>query len=209
MRPELFNEFSKFLGIVLLAFAFTVFDCAPANAQRARFPDFFQVQGQPVGNQSIITSPPTQFTPPPVYLQPPQQVFQNPAFNTPTVDPFQVPNQAFPIFPQPTQIAPQALQNFAPNGGQPIFGQPNQVPPNYQPGFSDQFAVPQYGSPQFGSPQFPGRAPYEGTGSNWLPSINWDCRNRRGSHFKPIFCRDYWNVRAFGKPICTEIAAMN
>ncbi len=158
-----------------------------ANAQRAQFGDFFQVQGPPnsnfAPNQSIITSPNLQITPPPSqFLQQPQafpnQAFPNQAFpnagqiinaptlTTPSSNPFQQPNQRFPIFPRGNQ--------------RPVL-----APPNVQPQFGNQ---PQFGGqPQFGSPQYPNRWPYEGTGSNWLPSIDWSVPQQYWQQFQNNF----------------------
>ncbi len=165
--------------------------CAKSWAQRARFEDFFQVQNSPTPppfpSRTIVNSPPPiQITPPPAVLQNPGSFSQGtpvtqgpnfaPTFNAPTVDPFQIQNQPFPVFP--TQNAPQPI--YPPINNQPGFGSGFQNP---QP----QFGTPQYDPNQFGLGQAPNAWPYEGTSSNWLPAIDWSKPQQAWQSFQQDF----------------------
>jgi len=158
----LFSKSWNFAGIEMLAaIAVMTGFCAPAEAQRARFPDFFQVQGnEPIfnspnmqGSPSIITAPPQQLpaTLPPSWQPPPNAGFAQPSFNgnfSPPLDPFQSPTQPFPVFPAPQQIAPQ---------------------------------------PQFGNPRYFNQPQYQGTNSSWLPELDWSRPEQMWRSFRQDF----------------------
>lgn len=147
---------AKFIGISVLAMLASMsWSCQSAQAQRARFPDFFQAQPgtQNVAAQSIVTGPGQATTlPPPVTWQPPPTA-SGPFVNTPATVPYQAPNQVFPVFPRGDQ---QVVPNFAPQA-QPV--------------------------PQFA----PNSYPYQGTGSNWLPSVDWSVPQQAWSSFQNDF----------------------
>lgn len=184
---------------MLAIFAGVIGFCADVQAQRARFDDFFQLQTTPpsapptfpAANPTIINSPP-QFSAPPAVLQQPNVVFPSgpavnqPNFAPPGMDPFQTSTQTFPVFP--TQTAPQPVlpqptfnpPSFGTGVSQPTFNQPIITQPNFG-------APPAYNPPQFGSPQTPNQWPYQGTGSNWLPSIDWSGFEKMWGSFQKDF----------------------
>ena len=106
-------------------------------------------------------------------------------FAAPTFDPYRTPNQTFPIFPRATQpIIQQPLpqRNFQPvpppNANAPRqFNQP--ALPQYNPG--------QFNPQQYQFPQAPNRWPYEGTGTNWLPSVDWTWPQEAWGTFRTKF----------------------
>lgn len=149
------------------------FACAEAFSQRARFPDFFQVQTNPqvgVNNSTIINQPPVVVQPPPPVLnQPPASgATTSGNFAPPGVDPFQTPSQPFPVFPQPQQTSPQL-----------IAPQPYQVQPFNQPSYGAQ--------PVFGANPGYTQYPYGGTNSNWLPSWDWSQAQQSWRSFRNDF----------------------
>ena len=160
---------------MLAILAGNLWQCASAEGQHARFPDFFEVQPSAtssVSTPSIITTPTVSSFPPQSTALPPQAIWQpppvsqTPAINTPTVAPFQSPNQVFPVFPRADQ---QPIPNFAPTS------------PQVQSTFDPNFGFPQYGVPQ-SNPY-----PYQGTNSNWLPSIDWSVPQQAWSSFQNDF----------------------
>lgn len=144
------------------------------NAQRPRFPDFFDSTGNagsvipgttgvPLGNQPPAlalpnfgqTVPPAFTNPtigsPPVILQPGTQIFGQPTlaapptfsngtlpnFQPPSLNPFQIPNQSFPGFPN-GGTGVQNFQIYPPANSQPLVGPtvappPVRTVPNFQP----------------------------------------------------------------------------
>jgi hypothetical protein len=142
-----------FRAILLLAWIASVgVGCMEAFGQRARFEDFFEVQNQP-------TSPPIPDrgifnNSPPVQLQPPAEIIGQPEifYTQPRIDAFQqpvIPNQSTP-FPYFPYQSPDPFGS----GVQPFQPQPQ---------------------PYWGTPPSP---TYEGTNSNWLPSIDWNRFNQ-------------------------------
>lgn len=167
-------------------------------------PQLPQTQPPPLPQVQLPQLQPPQFQPPQVALpnfSPASlpQGFQSPFPQSgvlPTLDlprtslpdPSNYNLQSFPVFPnsglgqqQPFQVLPpppqQLPQTFSfPNAGigqpqfqQPSFGQfPNQ---NYQGGFNP----------------YQNRWPYEGTGSNWLPSIDWTWPRQQWQRFQTEF----------------------
>ncbi len=96
--------------------------------------------------------------------------------------------QPFPIFPnrgfgqqQPLRILPpprqQLPQNF--NLPQAGLGQPQFAPPNF-----GQFSNPNF---QSGFSPFQNRFPYQGTGANWLPAIDWTWPRQQWQRFQTEF----------------------
>jgi hypothetical protein len=108
----------------------------------------------------------------------------------------QAPNQPFPIFPRGQQPAastapslqlptfpqnqPQFQPQSIPNNG-PIFGRGQ---PNYNGGIQYP-QLPAFGG--YGSPQAPNRWPYQGTGTNWLPSVDWTWPQQAWQTFRTQF----------------------
>lgn len=204
----------RFLATATLALVAVSWLCAqPATAQRPRFADPFQTGGSTPG--SIITAPQAQLpqlqTP---QLQLPQlqlpQLQTNPVplpnFSTQPAAPFtpqggvlptldlprtNVPDpsnynlQPFPIFPnlsgpQPVQVLPpppqQLPQNF--NLPQPTLGQPQvQLPQIQRPYLGYQGQYNPYQS----------RWPYQGTGTDWLPAIDWSWPRAQWQRFQTEF----------------------
>ena len=193
--------------ILLSLFACVFLYTSEGSAQRARFDgtgfdDFFSLQSQPqpltlpappqnlsfpggapaIRPPAVVLGQPT-FTPP-VIAQPqfqPQFVQPNVGIATPSFDPFGAGTQPFPVFPsaprgggvgnpnfqvprnlQPAQVAPRAVQPFGNVG-------PTQPP--FNPNFQNQPFLPQ------------SRWPYQGTGTNWLPSIDFSLANQAWSSF--------------------------
>lgn len=183
-------------------------------SQRARFEgtgidDFFALQTQP--QPATIPTPPPNLTFPPAVTQPfpqggvlgqptfSQPVFGQPIFGQPfpvqpapqfvpqttapalpSFDPFSTGTQPFPVFPTVPQPAftqnpnfqlPQNLQPRAPVAAPPVGQQPfNFNVPRPQQGF-----IPQ------------AQWPYQGTGSDWLPSIDWSFANQAWDGFRNNF----------------------
>ena len=121
--------------------ALILVDSAPANAQRTRFNDFFQVNPGGATQGGVLTPPPGAIIPggiiqpsqpgavfggtilpstqPPITVLPPAQAFPAPnVFNGPVVapqpsfDPFRTPNNPFPGFPQSVPNVPQPNRQF-------------------------------------------------------------------------------------------------
>lgn len=120
-----------------------------------------------------------------------QQPFQNPP-SAPGFDPFAAGNTPFPIFPRPT-AAPQSLPTNLQPPNLNAFPQafPQQGPP---PPMSFQNNVPNQGfNPNFNfnSPQIGGlpsnQWPYQGTGTDWLPSIDFSWANQSWNSFRDNF----------------------
>ena len=105
----------------------------------------------------------------------------------PATDPSRFQSQPFPLFPnagnnsrvivQPPAVVPQSLPQNLPqvNGG---FGVTN-------PGFNTNLPNPGFGQPQFGAAN--NRWPYQGTGANWLPSIDWTWPRQQWDRFQNQF----------------------
>ena len=151
--------------------------------------------GQPTFAQPTI--PQTNF-PQPVFRQP----VQTPQFGTPSLpsfDPFSTGNQPFPVFPTVPQPA------FTGNGNQ-NFQLPQNLQPQRVPVPVPQLPQVPQGQPfgNFGQPQQPfnfnfqqpqqglgfnpsNRWPYVGTGTDWLPSIDWSFANRAWDGFRNRF----------------------
>ena len=123
-----------------------------------------------------------------------------PSVTAPSFDPSRAPNQTFPIFPRVQQNQPSIFQApfpqtnpqgqiFQPPAVQPQFQQPQfQQPQFQQPNFNGGFG-PGYG-PGFGQVQGgfgPNRWPYAGTGTNWLPSIDWSWPQQAWRTFRTQF----------------------
>ena len=177
-----------------------------ANAQRPRFGDPFSTGGNIPG--SIITAPQIPQTQLP-QLQAPQ--FQLPQVQLPNL----LPQQTQPLF-QPQSVLPTLdlprtnlpdpsnynLQPF------PLFSNRNlgqqlqvlpppvqQLPQNFnlpQPTFQQ----PQVRQPQFQLPNlgfqgqynpYQNRWPYQGTGTDWLPSIDWSWPRQQWKRFQTQF----------------------
>ena len=205
----MFNEFCNKTKIILLAGLACTLLCANAQAQRARFDDFFAsqpssiptpartLQGLPGNFQNGLPNPGTIInTPgsqPPASLQmpnfapggglPPVLAPQNglsniqvPRVQAPSFDPYRTPNQAFPIFPRANQ-AP-VLPQVNPQYNQPQLAPQQFIPPQFNG---------QYGSPQFGTPRSPNQWPYQGTGTNWLPSADWTWPQEAWRSFRTQF----------------------
>jgi hypothetical protein len=112
----------------------------------------------------------------------------------PNFAPYQTPNQPFPIFPRVTPPAnnpPQLIPQ--PNINPPFIQQPPVI--QRQP-VVQQPVLPRVQAPQFnrnfqpygyGSPQVPNRWPYQGTGTNWLPAIDWSWAQRGWNSFRNNF----------------------
>lgn len=115
--------------------------------------------------------------------------------------------QSFPLFPnaglgqRQLQVLPPPPQQLPPNFnspqsgfGQPGFPQPGFQQPNFPtPGFNQ----PNFGQPAFGqfpnqnfqagSNAFQNRWPYQGTGANWLPAIDWSWPREQWQRFQTEF----------------------
>ena len=176
-----------------------------ANAQRPRFADPFQTGGNAPG--SIITAPQVQL--PQAQLQLPQ--FQNtpvqlPNFTPPQAQPFFPPNGVLPTLDLPRTTLPDPsnynLQPFPifPNLGgrrplQVLPPPPRQLPQNFN---IPQTAIqqPQFQQPQFQQPNlgfqapynpFLNRWPYQGTGADFLPAIDWSWPRQQWQRFQTEF----------------------
>ena len=122
----------------------------------------------------------------------PGGIVQSPVFQAPFsvpqptnggFNPTQTGNQPFPIFPKATQPGFQEVPaNVAPSIQFPGNGQP--VFPGNQPGFQGYPSLPQNA---YGSQQIPNRWPYEGTGTNWLPSVDWTWPQEAWRSFRTQF----------------------
>ena len=133
-------------------------------------------------------SPPTTFAQPtftqPTFTQPALPVLTAPTFPStvapPSFDPFATSTQPFPVFPSAPVQLPQNLQP------QP---QPFAVPPPPVRSFRD--VVPTQPAFNYNLPQQPylpqNRWPYEGTGTDWLPSIDFSWANQAWSRFRNNF----------------------
>ncbi len=118
------------------------------------------------------------------------QAFSNQIF--PGRDPSQYQLQPFPIFPNPARLPSAAIQppagfppaNF-PGGPPPAIGFQN-VPPS---GFNSVLPDARIGQPQYnyGSDGYGNRWPYQGTGSNWLPAIDWSWPRQQWQRFQTQF----------------------
>ena len=203
----------KFL---LSLFACTFLLAGEALSQRARFEgsgidDFFALQSQP--QPATIPPPPQNLTfPTPSFAAPTafpqggvvlgQPAFAQPAFTQPapvvpqfatpalpSFDPFSTGNQPFPVFPTVPQPA------FTGNGN-PNF----QLPQNLQPQRVPVAAPPVQSFRNLGQQPFnlnfpqgqqgfiaPNRWPYQGTGTDWLPSIDWTLANQAWDGFRNRF----------------------
>ena len=199
----------RFLAAATLAITAIAGVCAqPASGQRPRFADPFQTGGSTPG--SIITAPQVQlpqaqlpqvqlpqlqlpsFQTNPVQLPnfspPSAQSFIPPRGVLPTLDlprtnlpdPSNYNLQPFPVFPnqgrqQQLQVLPpppqQLPQNF--NIPQPVFQQPQFQQPNL--GFQNQYNP------------YQNRWPYQGTGTDWLPSIDWSWPRDQWQRFQTEF----------------------
>ena len=230
----LFSESQNISNLYLQAVFACVFVCASvfansADAQRARFSDFFGSQGSTPapptnlpgipGLQGGVAVPGQNILPgsaggslqlpnfgpggfqgtPGVVLQPPPGAiiqgggpgFGNGGVAGPSFDPYRAPNQAFPIFPRVQQQP--IIQRQGGFGGQ-VFQPPSNQPGFAQPGFG-QPQVPQGGfnggyGPGYGQGGYaplPNRWPYEGTGTNWLPSVDWTWPQQAWRSFRTQF----------------------
>ena len=173
-----------------------------ANGQRPRFDDFFELQppattagplGQPPANLVVPQSAPSLTAPSLPTLTPPfpqtQPLIQprtlptiqtpnfSPTFQNPSValpfDPYSAPNNAFPVFPsapQPTLTAPQ-----------PFTQPPVLTAPNFNPSPFAQTPLPGYNTAG------PNPYAYQGTNSNWLPSVDWSWAQRGWDQFTGDF----------------------
>ena len=191
------SQNQKMVQKILLSLLACVFIFAgEVQAQRARFDgsgidDFFALQTQPqplqlppapqnltfpsVAPQAPVTPFPGVTLGQPTFQAPgtfaqPFSAFQAPA--TPGFDPFSTGNTPFPVFP----TAPQPA--FTPNPSQNF-----QLPQNLQPQQPFNFNIPQ-AQPGFVGPN---RWPYQGTGTDWLPSIDWTFANQAWSSFRNNF----------------------
>jgi hypothetical protein len=181
---------NQFLVFVLSVLACSVCRNQHASAQRARFPDTFQVQSTftPPQGPSIITAPPAQTTSPPVFAPPPTlpnqspipggQPFTPPATtSSPVFAPPTFPNQSpipgaqpFTAPPQSPVLTPQQFSTPAPTA---VPNQPFPVFPQSDPGLPPAVGQPQAFTPGTPYTQVPPNQ-YQGTGSTWLPNTNWD-----------------------------------
>ena len=204
------SDFAKTIRfLAILSLALTV--ARPAAAQRPRFADPFQVQGN-----SIITAPQlpqlqapqlpqiqapqlpnfTPQNPPPGFTQgfPANGVL--PTLDLPRTqvpDPSNYNLQPFPLFQNSTgvprvNVLPPVQQIQQPVIAQPNFQQPILPQANFQ---QPNFQQPNFQQPNLG---FQGnfnpaqsRWPYEGTGSNWLPQINWTWPQQQWQNFRTNF----------------------
>lgn len=127
-------------------------------------------------------------------LQPPGAVptldLPRPALAIPPRDPSNYNLQSFPVFPNGanTQGGFQVLppQGLGSNGPPPVIGFPNGNPGG---NFNTTLPDARIGQPQFnyGAGQNFGQWPYEGTGSNWLPSIDWTWPREQWRQFQTQF----------------------
>lgn len=184
------------------------FSCALAEAQRPRFTDFFasgtspqnlqtvaaplaspQLQTPSFAGQPPLGSPPQVFQGNPVVTNPSANV-GTPIIQPPNFDPFQGSNVTFPQFPGSTG-AVSAPQIYPPANSQPLIG-PNSGPPpvltvpNYQPP-SINNSFPGAVGQGYGNPYQPNQWPYQGTGSNWLPEIDWTWMQQSWNNFNQNF----------------------
>jgi len=150
------------------------------------------VFGQPIFGQPqpVITQP--QFVQPaPIITSPSFQAPNSTAL--PGFDPFATPTQPFPVFPSVPQSGftgngnPgfQLPQNLQPRTVQPTIVGPPPVRSfrdvtGAQPAFN-------YNLPRGQGYVPPSRWPYEGTGTDWLPSIDWTWANQAWSRFRNNF----------------------
>ena len=176
----------------------------PPPPQNLTFPNPIAVQAPslPLPQGGVITGQPTFGQPilgQPVFGQPifgqPQVLPTAPQFGTPALpsfDPFSTGNQPFPVFPTVPQ--PAFTGNGNPNFQLPqnLRTQPPRAPVVVPPpvrSFRD-VAGPRpfnYNLPtgQGYVPQ--NRWPYEGTGTDWLPSIDFSWANQAWSRFRNNF----------------------
>jgi hypothetical protein len=179
--------------ILLSLFACTILFANESSAQRARFEgtgidDFFSLQNQPVPTtlppppQNLTfpganTRPPIVGQPGPVTLGAPNfQPLQSQAPALPAFDPFAAQNAPFPVFPRPQQ--PAFTGTPAQNFQLPNNLQPQSLPTGPPSGFN----LPQ--NPTFVQPN---QWPYQGTGTDWLPSIDWTWTNQAWNNFRNNF----------------------
>lgn len=188
--------------ILLSLFACNLLFVSEGFSQRARFggsgiDDFFSLQAQP--QPSTLPPPPQNLSFPggATFAQPqlPQggALLGQPAFTQPSLpsfDPFAAQSQPFPVFPtvpQPSFTGPgnqnfQLPQNLRPQS-QPLQGAPVQpfggLSPQ-QPTFNRNFPQVQPFQPQ-------NSWPYQGTGTDWLPSIDFSWANQAWSQFRNNF----------------------
>ncbi len=173
MDSPLNTQFLKNLTFALLVLAAcSGICCAELSAQQG-YQDFFQVQNQPTpppipDRQLFYSAPPQVTAPPPVHVGQPEIIYSVPPMAGQPGVSFQQPpipaqSNPFPYFPyqQPSPIQSLPVQT-APAPYAPYT--PYQAPDPYGSGVQ---------------PVYPGYAPYnnptyQGTNSNWLPSIDWN-----------------------------------
>lgn len=138
----------------------------------------FEPGGLPQGLPG--TQPQTFGTVPTLDLPRSSQAFSNQIF--PQRDPSNYQLQPFPIFPNPANLgAPQFQTPVNP---------PQNILPQFQPGFNN---LPNtgLGQPQFNlgtNPSaFQNRWPYQGLGSNFLPSVDWSWPRQQWQRFQTEF----------------------
>jgi len=134
-------------------------------------------QGAPVPNLGTL---------PTLDLPRATQAFSNQVF--PTRDPSNYQLQPFPIFPNPANLPTAQLPAPAQNlltGPPPVLGFQNPV----SPGFNTNLPDPRIGQPQFnfGANSFQNRWPYQGTGNNWFPNVDWTWPREQWQRFQNDF----------------------
>ncbi|QEG20688.1 hypothetical protein [Mariniblastus fucicola] len=139
---------------------------------------------------------------PPTFSQP-TAIQTAPQFGTPSLpgfDPFSSGNQPFPVFPtvqQPAFIGNgnpnfQLPQNLQPPNIQPQVFQPQVAPVSPPPVQSFRDVTGNQPAFNYNLPQGQGylpqnQWPYQGTGTDWLPSIDWTWANQAWSNFRNNF----------------------
>ena len=117
------------------------------------------------------------------------QAFSNQVF--PQRDPSNYQLQPFPIFPNPANLPSPPVQppaNFPQSG---LLGPPPVIGFQNQPssGFNNALPDPRIGQPQYnyGTDGYQNRWPYQGTGTDWAPAIDWTWPRQQWQRFKTQF----------------------
>lgn len=172
----------------------------PPPPQNLTFPNVTNAPTAQIPNGGVILGQPN--FQPPVFNQPtftlPTPLPTAPQLGTPTLpsfDPFSTGNAPFPVFPTVQQPAftgngnPsfQLPQNLQP---QVIRPQATQIGPPPSRSFRDirpQRPAFNYNLPQAQGYGPPNQWPYQGTGTDWLPSIDFSWANQAWSSFRNNF----------------------
>jgi len=149
------------------------------------------VIGQPLTGGPIFGGqglPTRQLPPPGTIVTGPLGGFGLPTVAPPAFDPYSTPVQPFPVFPRAQSQVPLTQPRLQAPPTQPPSGfvqPPNLQPQTFQgpnPAFNFGTGVAPTGG--FG---LPNRWPYQGTGTNWLPSIDWSWANNAWYSFRNNF----------------------